>query len=97
MSLGNHPNPALSSLDQERCERDLGFGVEVKFGLLDEYELAWFGGEKGDEDRKSLRDAEAYVGNVDEIARTTPGGGRQPTNADLNASIVEPLSSGTPC
>ncbi len=67
MGLGNHPDTSLRRIGQELGEGNLPVWVKMNLGLLEIDQLLRFRCQQSNNDRQGLRDAEANVGDVDEI------------------------------
>lgn len=67
MGLGDYTNAAICSIGKDYGQGLLRAWVEVQLGLLQINELAWLRHEKSDKDREHLGDAEADIGDVDEV------------------------------
>jgi hypothetical protein len=92
VSFGYHPDATVGGINEDGSEGLLSSGVQMEFRLLKIDELARLGGEESDEDGQGLGDAEAYIGDVDQITVVV-----QPTNKKLDLCRIDRFGTNMSC
>src|SRR4051812_32336129 len=89
MGLYDDLDPPLRRLGQDTRESLLRPWVQMDLRLFEVDELTGLGSEQGDEHRQGLGDAEAHVGDVDEIVGAPTLLPREPPDQQLNLGRVD--------
>ena len=88
MRFNHHANTSLSGLREECRHGHLSPGMEVDLRLLDEHHLTRTGGQERHHYRERLRDPETDIRDVDEVTCSPLFWPGQPSDAQLDLSIV---------